>query len=82
MAGSVTTQNYNYERWTKTIAEPGNEHIKFFDDRRHGWAAAEVTPGQWTVDFRAASTTWSRDATFSSLGKWAVEYGKAGVQRA
>jgi len=82
VAGSVTTQNYNYDRWTKTIAEPGNEHIKFFDDRVHGWAAAEVTPARWSVDFRAMSTTWRRDATASSLSKWAVEWGRAGVQRA
>ncbi|MBX7249789.1 MAG: alkaline phosphatase D family protein [Caulobacteraceae bacterium] len=81
VGGSVTTQNYNYERWTRTIAELGNQHIRFFDDRVHGWAGAEITPAQWTVDFRAVSSTWVRDPTFSSLSRWAVEYGKAGVQR-
>jgi alkaline phosphatase D len=82
VAGSVTTQNYNYERFTKLFAEPGNEHVKFFDDRVHGWGAAEVTRERWNVDFRATSSTWTREPVFSSLARWAVEHGKAGVQRA
>ena len=82
VAGSVTTKNYNYERWMKMLAEPGNEHIKFMDDRQHGWCAADIGRDRWTVDFRVASSTWTRDPTFSTLRRWTVEHGRAGVQPA
>jgi len=82
ISGSVTTHNYNYERFTRTFAEPGNEHIKFFDDRVHGWGACDIGRDHWNVDFRAVSSTWTRTPTVSSLARFAVEHGKAGVQRA
>lgn len=80
--GSVTTQNYNYERFTRTFAEPGNEHIKFFDDRVHGWGACDIGRESWNVEFRQTSSTWTRTPVFSTLKRWAVEHGKAGVQPA
>jgi alkaline phosphatase D len=82
IGGSITTQNYNYERWNKTMAEPGNEHIHLMDDRQHGWGAAEIGRDRWSVDFRAAASTWTRQTTFSTHSRWAVEYGRAGAQRA
>lgn len=82
VSGSITTQNYNYERWNKTMAEPGNQHIKLMDDRVHGWGAATISRDRWDIDFRAASSVWTREATFSSHSRWAVEHGKAGAQRA
>lgn len=82
ISGSVTTQNYNYDRFTRLFAEPGNEHVKFFDDRVHGWGACDIGRETWNVEFRQTSSTWTRDASFSTLNRWAVEHGRAGAQRA
>lgn len=82
ISGSITTQNYNYERFSRTFAEPGNEHVKFFDDRVHGWGACDIGRDRWNVEFRQTSSTWVRNPTFSTLNRWTVEHGKAGVQAA
>ena len=79
ISGSITTHNYNYDRWTRIIAEPENAHIKFFDDRVHGWGACDIGRDRWSVEFRAGSV-WTRDPTFATLKRFTVEHGRAGVQ--
>jgi len=79
---SITSVSYNYDRWAKWLTEPGNEHIKFMDDRVRGWAGAEITRDRWTVDFRVADSVWTPNPTFSTLRRFGVEHGKAGVQAA
>ena len=81
VTSSITTHSYNHDRINRLIAEePGNHHIKFYDDRVHGWAGAEITPERWTIDMRAASSIWDRNPSFSNYKRYVVAYGKAGVQ--
>lgn len=79
---SVTSHSYNYDAWRPWLAEPVNAHIKLMDDRVRGWAGAEITREAWAVDFRSVSSVWTPNPTFSTHSRWAVEWGKAGVQAA
>lgn len=79
---SVTSHSYNYDGWQLLLQDPGNAHLKLADDRTKGWAGAEITPGAWAVTFRGVSSVWDPNPTFSTHSRWAVEWGKPGVQPA
>lgn len=82
VATSITSISAAYERTLKAIAAGDNGHIRYFDDRRRGYARAEITPSAWTVDFRQADTVFSRTPAFSTQRRFVVAAGKAGVQEA
>lgn len=79
---SVTSHSYNYDAWQLLLKDPGNAHIKVADDRQKGWAGAEITPEGWAVQFRAVSSVWTQSPGFSTHSRWAVAWGRPGVQAA
>lgn len=82
VATSITSHSDNYARFQAIIGEDRNQHVKLFEDRVRGWCAAEITPDQWLVDMRTASSVWDRNPSFGSFKRYVVPYGKAGVQEA
>lgn len=79
VTSSITSHSYAFDRFSKMLADPANAHLKYYDDRKRGWAAADIGRDRWTVDFRQADSVWTRTPNFSTQKRFAVEHGKAGV---
>ena len=76
---SITSWGGAYDRMSKLLQDPANGHIKYFDDRVRGHARAEITKAGWSVDFRQIDDAWKREPAASTLRKFAVQAGRAGV---
>jgi alkaline phosphatase D len=74
VGGSISNKSFNYERFTRML--PDNPHIKFFDDRTNGYAMVDVTRDRMEVRLRHTPDTWRRDAGFSDLKRYVVEWGQ------
>ncbi len=58
---------------------PDNPHIKFFDNRHHGYMTAELTPSRMETAFRVVSDRSDPRATVSTLKRYGVENGRPGA---
>ncbi|MEE9415859.1 MAG: alkaline phosphatase D family protein, partial [Acidimicrobiales bacterium] len=58
----------------------GNEQMKFFD-ARGGYVVCAVTEESWSVEYRAISDRTDPDASISTIARFTVEDGIAGITK-
>jgi len=63
-------------------AMPANPHIRYFDNRHHGYMSVNLTPGRMETRHRAVSDRRDPQATVSTVKAFAVEAGRPGAQDA
>jgi alkaline phosphatase D len=73
---SISSLGPNYESFMRLM--PDNPHIKFFDSRRRGYVAVDVTPDRMIIAMRVVSDVTDRNATLSTLRNFVVEDKRAG----
>jgi alkaline phosphatase D len=59
-----------------------NMHVKFAYGTRRGYTRFEVTPRRWDTTFRAVADVADAQSKVYDLGRYVVEDGRPGVQRA
>jgi alkaline phosphatase D len=74
---SITSAGPNYDRYVKYL--PDNPHVRFFDSRRRGYAAIDLTRQRMTTRFRGVSDVRKPDAGVATLKSFTVEDGQTGV---
>lgn len=62
-------------------ALPENPHVRFFDKSVRGYVCADITSAQTSVRFQAISDRTDPNATVRTVRAFAVENGRAGVQK-
>ena len=67
-------------RWLQTLQESNPDMVYARSDER-GYALLEITPGQARCQFRATAQAQREDASLRVQATYAVERGRAGVQR-
>lgn len=77
---SISSQAYGYDTYSKVAAGEGNAHIRFYDDRRRGYARAEVTKDAFAVEFRQIDSVWTQAPRFETMRRFAAAPGRPGVQ--
>ncbi len=58
---------------------PANPHIRYFENRSHGYITAQLSPGRMETRFRAISDRRDPHAGISTLKLWGVEDGRPGA---
>ena len=74
---SVSTHGVPYEVFARAL--PDNPHVKFFESRRRGYVAVELTRQTMTAKFRAVSDAQDPAANVFTLKTFVVESGKPGA---
>ncbi|EKF20221.1 alkaline phosphatase D family protein [Nitratireductor pacificus] len=59
-----------------------NPHVHHYDSSQRGYMLHDVTPESWTTAMRVVDTIESAQAKVSNQARFAIEHGKAGVQKA
>jgi len=77
---SITSEGLKQERIDKVV--PYNPDIKYARADERGYMSFELRPGRLDMEMRRVDDIWKADSTISSAGKYVVEAGKAGPQRA
>jgi len=77
---SITSPGPPYAKFVSWL--PDNPHIHFFESRKRGYVSVDVRPKQMDVAFRAVSDVAKPDAEVSTLQRFTVEDGRAGVNLA
>lgn len=77
---SITSKSGAPEGVAARLAE--NPHFVFADGFQRGYGVAEFTPARLTTSLRALDDATRRDAGVSTLARFAVERGRARVERA
>ena len=81
MGTSISSGGDGGERWSQLANyETAVPNMKFHHNRR-GYVRCEVTPGQWTADYRAVPYITRPDAPVETVATFAVEHGRAGANR-
>jgi alkaline phosphatase D len=74
---SVTSYGPPYEMVAEWL--PENPHVKFFESRKRGYAAVDLTPERMETRFQAISDAADPDAGVSTLASFVIEAGRKGV---
>lgn len=77
---SITSRSGGNEKLPERLAE--NPHFVFADSQRKGYGVAEFTPGQLTTTLRVVDDVTRRDTKIETLARFAVQAGRAQVERA
>ena len=81
MGTSISSGGDGGERWSQLANyETAVPNMKFHHNRR-GYVRCEITPGQWTADYRAVPYITRPDAPVETVATFAVEHGRAGANR-
>ncbi len=59
---------------------PANPHIRYFENRSHGYITAQLLPGRMETRFRTISDRRDPHAGIATLKSWVVEDGIPGAQ--
>ncbi|HXZ86594.1 MAG TPA: alkaline phosphatase D family protein, partial [Myxococcota bacterium] len=76
---SITSYGPPYDKFAAWVAD--NAHVHFFDSRQRGYLWIELAPERMSAHCRAISDARDPQATLATLAAFAVESGRAGVQR-
>jgi alkaline phosphatase D len=77
---SITSDGPPYERFLELL--PENPHVRFFDSRRRGYVAVDLTRERMETRFQVISDRRDAKATLSTLKRFVVESGKPGAVEA
>ena len=77
---SITSGGPSYDGLMSAM--PNNPQIRFFDSRKRGYMAIDITPGRMTTRYQAISDVRAPRAALSTLNTWVVEDGRPGAQLA
>ena len=77
---SITSRSGGNDLVGKRLAD--NPHFVFADAQRRGYGVAEFTPRQLTTTLRVVDDVARRDSRIETLARFAVESGRARVERA
>jgi alkaline phosphatase D len=80
VATSITSYGPPYEMVAKWL--PQNPHVHFFESRKRGYVAVDLTPELMAVRFQAISDAADLNATVSTLRSFAIESGRRGTMAA
>ena len=75
---SITSGGPSYDGLMSAM--PNNPQIRFFDSRKRGYMAIDITPGRMTTRYQAISDVRDPRAALSTLNTWVVEDGRPGAQ--
>lgn len=64
-----------------TAALPDNPHTRFFDGALRGYVRCDLTPAQWTSDYRVVDDAKLAGQPTRTLATFAVENGRPGAHR-
>lgn len=76
---SISSQGPSAARMDALRAK--NPHVKFANGARRGYALFEVTPKRWETTFRGLADVADAESRAFTVGRYAVENGRAGPQR-
>jgi alkaline phosphatase D len=77
---SITSRSNSGAKTPDTLAE--NPHFVFADSERRGYGVVELTPGRLTATLRAVDDVTRADSGVQTLARFAVQAGRAVVEKA
>ncbi len=76
---SITSRSGWQRQDASVLAE--NPHFVFADAERKGYGIVDLTPQQMSVSLRVVSDVAAKEATIETLAKFAVQAGRAKIER-